>query len=192
MSNVAPRDCVSRVLFSQEAIQQRVQKLGRTIAEDYGVRGASCDEQKRPLVLVCVLRGAFMLLADLAREIPIPVQYDFICVSSYGNGTSPGAVRFVKDLDLSIRGRDVIIIEDIVDTGNTLDYLLRVFSARKPASVRVCALIDKPVRRVVDVNVDYAGFTLESDEFVIGYGMDYAELYRNLPYIGVLDPDAVQ
>lgn len=192
MSNVAPGDCVSRVLFSQEAIQQRVQKLGRKIAEDYGVRGESRDTQKRPLVLVCVLRGAFMLLADLARQIPIPVQYDFICVSSYGNGTSPGAVRFVKDLDLPIRGRDVIIIEDIVDTGNTLDYLLRVFSARKPASVKVCALIDKPVRRVVEVNVDYAGFTLKSDEFVIGYGMDYAELYRNLPYIGILDPDAVQ
>ena len=192
MSNVASGDCVSRVLFSQEAIQKRVQKLGRQIAEDYGARGAGRDPQHRPLVLVCVLRGAFMLLADLAREIPIPVQYDFICVSSYGNGTSPGAVRFVKDLDLSIRGRDVIIIEDIVDTGNTLDYLLRVFSAREPASVRVCALIDKPVRRVVDVNVDYAGFTLESDEFVIGYGMDYAELYRNLPYIGVLDPDAIQ
>ena len=192
MSNVASGDCVSRVLFSQEAIQQRVQKLGRKIAEDYGVRGESRDTQKRPLVLVCVLRGAFMLLADLARQIPIPVQYDFICVSSYGNGTSPGAVRFVKDLDLPIRGRDVIIIEDIVDTGNTLDYLLRVFSARKPASVKVCALIDKPVRRVVEVNVDYAGFTLESDEFVIGYGMDYAELYRNLPYIGILDPDAVQ
>ena len=192
MSNVAPGDCVSRVLFSQDAIQQRVQKLGRKIAEDYGVRGESRDTQKRPLVLVCVLRGAFMLLADLARQIPIPVQYDFICVSSYGNGTSPGAVRFVKDLDLPIRGRDVIIIEDIVDTGNTLDYLLRVFSARKPASVKVCALIDKPVRRVVEVNVDYAGFTLKSDEFVIGYGMDYAELYRNLPYIGILDPDAVQ
>jgi len=192
VSNVAPGDCVSRVLFSQEAIQQRVQKLGRKIAEDYGVRGESRDTQKRPLVLVCVLRGAFMLLADLARQIPIPVQYDFICVSSYGNGTSPGAVRFVKDLDLPIRGRDVIIIEDIVDTGNTLDYLLRVFSARKPASVKVCALIDKPVRRVVEVNVDYAGFTLKSDEFVIGYGMDYAELYRNLPYIGILDPDAVQ
>ncbi len=192
MSNVAPRDCVSRVLFSQDAIQQRVQRLGRQIAEDYGVRGESRDKQKRPLVLVCVLRGAFMLLADLARQIPIPVQYDFICVSSYGNGTSPGAVRFVKDLDLPIRGRDVIIIEDIVDTGNTLDYLLRVFSARQPASVKVCALIDKPVRRVVDVNVNYAGFTLESDEFVIGYGMDYAELYRNLPYIGIIDPEAVQ
>lgn len=192
MSNVAPRDCVSRILFSQDAIRQRVQQLGRQIAEDYGLRSAGCDEQKRPLILICVLRGAFMLLADLAREIPISIQYDFICVSSYGNGTSPGAVRFVKDLELSIRGRDVIIIEDIVDTGSTLDYLLRVFSARQPASVRVCALIDKPVRRVVDVSVDYAGFTLESDEFVIGYGMDHAELYRNLPYIGVLDPDAIQ
>lgn len=189
MSNVASRDSVSRVLFSQEDIHRRVEKLGRQIAQDYSVHNVGRDEQKRPIVLICVLRGAFMLLADLAREIRIPLQYDFICVSSYGNGTSPGAVRFVKDLELPIRGRDVVIIEDIVDTGNTLDYLLRVFSAREPASIRVCALIDKPVRRVVDVNVDYAGFTLESDEFVIGYGMDYAEMYRNLPYIGVLDPD---
>ena len=192
MSNVAPRDCVSRVLFSADTIHRRVEQLGKAIAGDYGDCGAGRDEQKRPVVLICVLRGAFMLLADLAREIPIPIQYDFICVSSYGNGTSPGAVRFVKDLDVPIRGRDVIIIEDIVDTGNTLDYLLRVFSARQPASVRVCALIDKPGRRVVDVKVDYAGFTLESDEFVIGYGMDHAELYRNLPYIGVLDPAAIQ
>ncbi|MBN1857783.1 hypoxanthine phosphoribosyltransferase [Candidatus Bipolaricaulota bacterium] len=192
MSNVAPRDCVSRVLFSQDAIHARVEELGRTIAKDYGSGNVGRDEHKRPIILICVLRGAFMLLADLARQIPIQIQYDFICVSSYGNGTSPGAVRFVKDLDLPIRGRDVIIVEDIVDTGHTLDYLLRVFSARQPASIRVCALIDKPARRAVSVNVDYAGFTLESDEFVIGYGMDYAELYRNLPYIGVLDPTAVQ
>jgi len=136
--------------------------------------------------VVGILKGAIPFLADLIRAIDLPLEYDFMSVSSYRNGTSPGEVRILKDLDRSIAKRDVLIVEDIVDTGNTLDHILRLFRARSPASLRVCTLIDKPVRREVDVEVHYVGFTIPEDVFVVGYGLDYAELYRNLPFIGVL------
>ena len=177
---------MERVLYSAEEIGHRVAELGGRIARDYTHGGYSRDPQGRPPVLVCVLRGAMVFLADLIRQIPTDVEYDFICVSSYGNGTSPGAVRLVKDLDRPIYQRDVLIVEDIIDTGHTIDYLRRGLAARDPASIRICTLIDKRVRREVPVEIDYTGFVLEEDAFIVGYGMDYAERYRNLPYIGTL------
>ena len=132
-----------------------------------------------------------MFMTDLARRFPIPVEYDLISVSSYGNGTAPGAVRLVKDLEKPIEGRDVLLVEDIIDTGYTIEYLRRSFIARKPASFRVCTLVDKVARREISTIIDYSGFALEQDEFIVGYGMDYAELYRNLPYIGILKPEYI-
>ena len=132
-----------------------------------------------------------MFMTDLARRFPIPVEYDLISVSSYGNGTAPGAVRLVKDLEKPIEGRDVLLVEDIIDTGYTIEYLRRSFSARRPASFRVCTLVDKIARREINTSIDYSGFALEQDEFIVGYGMDYAELYRNLPYIGILKPEYI-
>jgi len=185
-------DRVSKILFSAEAIDRRTAEIAESIVNDY-VRGdAAKDEQERPLLLVCILRGAMIFASDLARRLTMPVEYDLISVSSYGNGTAPGAVRLVKDLALPIEGRDVLIVEDIVDTGYTLDYLRRSLEARRPASVRVCTLIDKISRREVTTRVDYVGFALEEDEFIVGYGMDYAELYRNLPFIGVLKPEYIR
>jgi len=182
---------ISRVLFSAEQISRRAHDIGEQISTDYAGAAAK-DPQKRPPLLVCVLHGALVFMADLAREIPTEVEYDFISVSSYGNGTSPGAVRLVKDLERPIEGRDVLIVEDIVDTGYTIDYLKRGFAARRPASIRICSLIDKVPRREADVQVDYVGFPLEEDAFIVGYGMDYRELYRNLPFIGVLKPKHIK
>ncbi len=182
---------ISRVLFSAEQIRVRVHEVGEEIRSDYE-NGAARDPKKRPPLLVCVLHGALVFMADLAREIPTEVEYDFISVSSYGNGTSPGAVRLVKDLERPIEGRDVLIVEDIVDTGYTIDYLRRGFAARRPASIRICSLIDKVARRETDVKVDYVGFALEQNAFIVGYGMDYRELYRNLPFIGVLKPEYIE
>jgi hypoxanthine phosphoribosyltransferase len=130
-------------------------------------------------------------MTDLARRVPILVEYDLISVSSYGNGTAPGAVRLVKDLEKPIEGRDVLLVEDIIDTGYTLEYLRSSFTARKPASFRVCTLVDKIARREINTSIDYSGFALDQDEFIVGYGMDYAELYRNLPYIGILKPEYI-
>ena len=127
-------------------------------------------------------------MADLVRQIDVEMAYDFICVASYENGTAPGEVRLIKDLEGPIRGRDVLIVEDIIDTGHTIHYLKRAFSARNPASLRVCTLLDKVPRREIPVSIDYTGFVLDRDEFIVGYGMDYAGLYRNLPYISVLKP----
>lgn len=182
---------ISRVLFSAEQISQRVHEVGEQICSDYA-NGKAKDAQQRPPLLVCVLHGALVFMADLTREIQTAVEYDFISVSSYGNGTSPGAVRLVKDLERPIEGRDVLIVEDIVDTGYTIDYLKRGFAARRPASIRICSLIDKVARRETDVQVDYVGFPLTEDAFIVGYGMDYQELYRNLPFIGILKPEYIQ
>ncbi len=191
--NVQPiEERIEKVLFSAEEIERRVAVLGERISRDYTSGGFSRDPKGRPPVLVCVLRGAMVFMADLIRRIPTEVEYDFICVSSYGNGTSPGAVRLVKDLDRPIYERDVLIVEDIIDTGHTIDYLRRGFAARDPASIRICTLIDKRVRREVPVEIDYVGFTMDTDEFIIGYGMDYAELYRNLPCIAVLKPEYIR
>jgi hypoxanthine phosphoribosyltransferase len=185
-------DRISRVLYSEEAIRQRVGELAGQIAGDYTERGFARDLQGRPILLVGILRGALVFMSDLARRFPMPVEYDLISISSYGNGTAPGAVRLVKDLEKPIDGRDVLIIEDIIDTGFTIEYLKRSFAARNPASIRVCTLVDKVVRREKPVEIDYVGFTLEDDAFVVGYGMDYAELYRNLPFIGILKAEFIR
>jgi hypoxanthine phosphoribosyltransferase len=185
-------DRIERVLYSEDAIQRRVGELAKRIAADYTERGFAIDSQGRPILLVGILRGALVFMSDLVRRFPMSVEYDLISVSSYGNGTAPGAVRLVKDLEKPIDGRDVLIIEDIIDTGFTIEYLKRGFAARNAASVRVCTLVDKTARREKPVDIDYVGFTLEEDAFVVGYGMDYAELYRNLPFVGVLKSKFIQ
>jgi hypoxanthine phosphoribosyltransferase len=177
---------LDKILFSEEAIHSRTQALGRAISEDYRPGGKIRKDAHHPPMAVCVLHGALLFMADLLREINIEIEYDFICVVSYGNGTSPGAVRLIKDLERPIRGRDVLIVEDIIDTGHTIQYLKRTLAARDPASLRVCTLLDKTARREIPVEIDYVGFVLDKDEFIVGYGMDYAGLYRNIPCIGVL------
>jgi hypoxanthine phosphoribosyltransferase len=167
-----------RVLIPAERIHQRIQELGRQIAADY--------PDNRPIYLICILKGAVLFHADLARAIDRPVRMDFIGISSYGKGkTSSGEVKLTKDLDSSIEGADVLIVEDIVDSGVTLTYLMHVLDQRKPRSIRIAALLDKPDRRLRPVQVAYTGFTIP-DEFVVGYGLDYAEEYRNLKDICVL------
>jgi hypoxanthine phosphoribosyltransferase len=167
---------IAEILVDAEAIEAKVAELGRQISEDY--RGKS-------LLLVGLLRGAIVFLSDLMRCIDIPVLLDFIGISSYGDSTESGAVRLVMDLETDIAGLDVLIVEDIVDTGKTLYYLVENLRARQPASLRICALLDKPERRTVPFDVDYVGFRIP-DEFVVGYGLDFAEGYRNLPFVGVL------
>ena len=170
---------VARILFSEEELRRRVRELGARINRDYA---------GRELMLISVLRGSFIFMADLMREITVPCTVDFMAVSSYGTGTvSSGQVQITKDLTENIEGKDILVVEDILDSGNTLSYLLEILKARDPASVRLCTLLDKPSRRVKPVEVHYAGFSIP-DEFVVGYGLDYAEHYRNLPYIGVLKP----
>lgn len=174
---------VAKVLLTKEQIAARVQELGRQIASDY--RG------KTP-VLICILKGAMHFMSDLTRAIDIPLKVDFMAISSYGAGTtSSGVVRILKDLDHPVEGEHVLVVEDIVDSGLTLHYLLEILRSRKPASLRVVTLLDKPGRRQVDVAPDYNGFEIP-DEFVVGYGLDYNEKYRNLPYIGVLKPEVYQ
>lgn len=171
---------IQEVLYSEEVIRKKVQELGAAISRDYAGRN--------PLV-ICVLKGAFIFMADLSKNISIPIELDFMAVSSYGNSTrSSGEVKIIKDLDTSVDGRDVIIVEDIVDSGLTLSYLIDVLERRNALSVSVVALFDKPGRRTVDLQADYTGFTIP-DAFVVGYGLDYAEKYRNLPYVGVLKPE---
>lgn len=171
---------IESVLFSEEKLKQRVRELGAQITADYA--------GKAPL-LVSVLRGSYVFMADLTRCIDLPCTVDFMAVSSYGSGTrSSGQVQITKDLSEHIEGKDVIVVEDILDSGNTLYYLLQILQARDPASIRLCALLDKPERRTKEVSADYSGFTIP-DAFVVGYGLDYAERYRNLPYIGILKPE---
>ena len=169
------------VLLSEEEVDKRIQEIGEQISKDYA------GEQVH---LVCVLRGGVFFLCELAKRITVPVSLDFMSVSSYGSDTkSSGVVKIVKDLDDSLTGKNVIVVEDIVDSGRTLSYLLEMLNDRGPKSMRLCTLLDKPDRRVVDVKVDYTGFQIP-DEFVVGYGLDYAQKYRNLPYIGVVELDA--
>ena len=171
---------ILEVFYSEEQIKARVAELGEAITKDY--RG------KAP-VLVSVLRGSYIFMADLTRAIDLPCTVDFMSVSSYGAGTtSSGQVRIIKDLSEPIEGKDLIIVEDILDSGNTLFYLRDVLATRKPASMSICTLLDKPERRVKPITADYSGFEVP-DAFVVGYGLDYAEKYRNLPYIGVLKPE---
>ena len=173
-------NAIERVLFTEEELKQRVRELGARITADYA--------GKEP-VLISVLRGSYIFMADLTRSIDLPCTVDFMSVSSYGKGTtSSGQVQITKDLSDDIEGRDVIVVEDILDSGNTLFYLLQILQARKPVSIRLCTLLDKPDRRVKEITADYSGFTIP-DAFVVGYGLDYAEKYRNLPYIGILKPE---
>jgi hypoxanthine phosphoribosyltransferase len=170
---------VEEILLSGEEVQARVAELGAQLAADYTGRDP---------VLVSVLKGSIIFLADLVRAMPIPLSIDLMEVSSYGTSTeSSGQVRILKDLSTSIEGREVIVVEDIIDTGLTLNYLLRYLHDKQPASIRICCLLDKPARRLAPIEIDYRGFTIP-DRFVIGYGLDYGERYRNLPYIGVLRP----
>lgn len=172
---------VAKVLIDEERLQERIRELAQQIAHDYR------DEDD--LLLLCVLKGAYVFLADLSRLLPIPHEVDFMAISSYGRGTrSSGAVRIVLDLKEDIGGRNVLIVEDIIDSGRTLDYMRRNLLARSPASLRICSLLNKPERREVDVPVDYLGFDIP-DEFVVGYGLDFAQRYRNLPFIAVLKPE---
>ena len=174
---------VEEILFTEEQLAQITARIAARINEDY---------KDKNLLLVSVLKGSLVFMADLMRQITIPCAIDFLSVSSYGSDTSSsGEVRILKDLDQSLEGKDLLVVEDILDSGNTLSFLLKNLSARNPASIRLCTLLDKPERRKADVQADYIGAQVE-DKFIIGYGLDYAELYRNLPYIGVLKPEIYQ
>ncbi len=167
-------------MIPEEEVDKRIQEIGEQISKDYA---------GKQVHLVCVLKGGSFFLCELAKRITVPVSLDFMSVSSYGNDTkSSGVVKIVKDLDESLKGKNVIVVEDIVDSGRTLSYLLEMLKDRGPESLRLCTLLDKPDRRVIDVNVDYTGFQIP-DEFVVGYGLDYDQRYRNLPYIGVVEFD---
>lgn len=167
-----------RVMISEEDVDAKIAEIGKQISEDYA------GEQVH---LVCILKGSVFFTCELAKRITVPVSLDFMSVSSYGDGTkSSGIVKIAKDLDETIEGKNVIVIEDIIDSGRTLSYLLDVLQKRNPKSMKLCTLLDKPERRVKDVKVDYVGFAIP-DEFVVGYGLDYAQKYRNLPYIGVVE-----
>ena len=170
-------DDIKKVLINENKLQEIVERLGKQITEDY---------KGKDLLLIGVLKGSIIFMADLMRAIDLPCNIDFMAVSSYGSGTeSSGRVKINKDLDNDIQGKDIIIIEDILDSGKTLYYLRDILSARKPASIKICTLFDKPERREADIKADYVG-SLVPNEFIVGYGLDYAEYYRNLPFIGVL------
>ncbi len=170
---------IDYIMFSEAQIKARVDEIAAEINEDY---------RDRQPMLISVLRGSFIFMADLMRAIKVPCTVDFMAVSSYGTGTtSSGQVKITKDLCESIEGRDIIVVEDILDSGNTLSYLLQLLQARNPATMKLCTLLDKPDRRTKPVHVDYSGFSIP-DAFVVGYGLDFSEKYRNLPYIGVLKP----
>jgi hypoxanthine phosphoribosyltransferase len=170
-------DDVAEILISEEEIQRRTHELAQQISRDY---------EGKDLLLICVLKGGIVFLVDLMRAMTIPHAVDFMATSSYGDATeSSGVVRILKDLEKPIEGRHVLIVEDIIDTGHTLDYLTRILRERNPASLRVCTLLNKPDRREVDIPIDYLGFDIPN-KFVIGYGLDYGEIYRNLPFVGVL------
>lgn len=171
---------VQEVLYSEQQIQDKVKEMGELISRDF--------EGRNPLV-ICVLKGAFIFMADLVKQITIPLEIDFMAVSSYGASTkSSGVVKIIKDLDISVEGRHVIIVEDIIDSGLTLSYLIDVLERRNAKSITVAALFDKPARRTVDLDADYKGYVIP-DAFVVGYGLDYGEKYRNLPYLGILKPE---
>ena len=167
-----------RVLLPEEDVNKRISEVAEQISKDY---------EGKQIHLICILKGGVFFTCELAKRITVPVTMDFMSVSSYGDDTkSSGVVRIVKDLDESLEGKDVLVVEDIIDSGRTLFYLLEILKKRHPKSMRLCTLLDKPDRRVRDVSVDYVGFEIP-DEFVVGYGLDYAQKYRNLPYIGVVE-----
>jgi hypoxanthine phosphoribosyltransferase len=169
-----------KVMLTEEEVDARIKQIGEQISKDY---------EGKSVHLICVLKGGSFFMCELAKRITVPVSFDFMSVSSYGGDTkSSGVVKIVKDLDESIKDKEVIIVEDIIDSGRTLSYLIELLGQRSPKSIKLCTLLDKPDRRVVDVKVDYTGFEIP-DEFVVGYGLDYDQRYRNLPYIGVIEFD---
>lgn len=171
---------IKEILITAEQIKEKVEQLGVQLSKEYAGRN--------PLV-ICVLKGAFIFMSDLVKEITVPMELDFMAVSSYGTSTkSSGEVKIIKDLDTSVEGREILIVEDIIDSGLTLSYLIDVLERRKVKSVKIVTLFDKPARRTVDLKADWSGFLIP-DEFIVGYGLDYGEKYRNLPYIGVLKPE---
>lgn len=174
---------VETVLISEQEIQEKVEELGAQLSKDY---------EGKDVLFVCVLKGAIMFMSDLSKKVTIPMGMDFMAVSSYGASTqSSGVVRIIKDLDASIENRHVVIIEDIIDSGLTLSYLMKNLQSRKPASLKICTLLDKPARRTVDISPDYSGFTIE-DKFVVGYGLDYDEKFRNVPYIFIPKQEVIK
>ncbi|MBR1914466.1 MAG: hypoxanthine phosphoribosyltransferase [Lachnospiraceae bacterium] len=167
-------------LFKEEEVNKRIAELGAEITKEYA---------GKELLLICILKGAAPFACELAKRIDLPVQLEFMRCSSYGNETeSSGVVKISLDLEQPIRDKHVLVVEDIIDTGRTMNYLLEILKQRGPATIKLCALLDKPDRRVVDVDIDYTGFVIP-DDFVVGYGLDYAQKYRNLPYIGVVEPE---
>ncbi|MEG2813799.1 MAG: hypoxanthine phosphoribosyltransferase [Oscillospiraceae bacterium] len=171
---------ILKILLTQNEIQNRVLEIGKRISNDYVGKN---------LTMISVLKGSIVFMADLMRAITIPCDIDFMAVSSYGNGVkTSGVVKIIKDLDIELVNRDLLIVEDILDSGKTLSYIKKILTERNPNSIKICTLLDKPDRRQADIFSDYSGFTVP-DEFVVGYGLDYAEKYRNLPYIGVLKPN---
>ncbi|MCL2034992.1 MAG: hypoxanthine phosphoribosyltransferase [Oscillospiraceae bacterium] len=174
------KDDIREILITEEQLRSKVTEMGKRISEDY---------KNKNLLMVSVLKGSVVFMADLMRAIDIPVRLDFMSVSSYGSGVkTSGVVKIIKDLDIPIEGYDLLIVEDILDSGMTLSYLKEILSARSPKSMRIMTLLDKPERRKVDITADYVGFTIP-DQFVVGYGLDYSEKYRNLPFVGVLKPE---
>ena len=171
---------ISEIIYTEEQIITRVREMGAQISREY---------EGKDLLMISVLKGSLIFMADLMRSVDIPCSIDFLSVSSYGNGTSTtGEVRILKDLDASIEDKDLLIVEDILDSGVTLSFLLKNLQARNPRSIKLCTLLDKPERRKVDIFADYVGFDVPN-HFIVGYGLDYAEHYRNLPYIGILKPE---
>ena len=169
------------VLIDEKTVDQRIEEIGKEISKAY---------EGKCVHMICILKGSVFFACELAKRITVPVTLDFMSVSSYGNDTkSSGVVKIVKDLDEPLEGKDVLIVEDIIDSGRTLSYLIEILKQRKPASMQLCTLLDKPDRRVKPVHVDYTCFDIP-DEFVVGYGLDYAQKYRNLPFIGVVEPEA--
>jgi hypoxanthine phosphoribosyltransferase len=174
---------IESVLFSEEQLAQIVQSIGKRISDDY---------KGKNLLMVSVLKGSVVFMADLMRAVTIPCSIDFMSVSSYGSGTkTSGVVKIIKDLDINLKGYDLLIVEDILDSGLTLSYIIELLQSRSPKSIKICTLFDKPDRRVADIKADYSG-TVVPDEFIVGYGLDYDEKYRNLPFVGILKPEVYE
>ncbi|HML20132.1 MAG TPA: hypoxanthine phosphoribosyltransferase [Aggregatilinea sp.] len=175
---------LQEILIPEDALQARISELGEQITRDYA------DSQN--LLLICILKGGVLFLADLMRHVQVPHEIEFMAISSYGDGVreSSGRVRIEMDLNQDVAGKDLLIVEDIIDSGHTMQYILSLLSTRKPASIRICTLLNKPSRRKVDIKLDYVGFDIP-DKFVFGYGLDLDEIFRNLPFIGVCNPDAL-
>lgn len=176
-------DDIKEVLFSRDKLNTIVQEIGKKISEDY---------EGKNLLMVSILKGSVVFMSDLMRAVTVPCSLDFMAVSSYGAGMkTTGVVKIIKDLDINLTGYDVLVVEDILDSGLTLSYILELLEARKPKSIRLCTLFDKPDRRTVNIAADYVG-SVVPDEFIVGYGLDYAEKYRNLPFVGILKPQVYQ